>query len=61
MEMTPLKKLTLILSVTHILNGAQTTCCLFLTLWNSTFISGFPPEAMEQEFANHLPFSKYIQ
>lgn len=61
MELTPFKKPTLIFSVTHILNGAQTTCCLFLTIWNSTFTSGFPPEAMEEEFALHLPFSKYIQ
>ena len=52
------KQPTLIFGVTHILNKAQTTCCLFPTIWNSTFISGFPPEDTEQGFAHSFPFNK---
>lgn len=52
-------KETVIFSVTHILNKAQTTCCLFSKIWNSPFwVSGFPPEDMEQGFAHSLPCNK---
>jgi hypothetical protein len=47
-----------LLCMPHILNEAQTTCCLLPTIWHSTFISGFPPEDSEEGFADSFPLNK---